>query len=389
MLDQTLMKPKKAAAFSAADRRFMAMALALGRRNLGNTWPNPAVGAVIVADRPGGPVVVGRGWTAKGGRPHGEARAVEAAGAQADGATCYVTLEPCAHYGRGIPCADLLIAAGVSRVVAAVEDPDPRVAGKGFRKLAEAGVTVDIGLCGDAARRAHAGHFSRVLTGRPHVQLKLAVSADGMIGRRGTGNLPITGADARARVHMMRAEADAILVGIGTALADDPELSCRLDGLEDRSPVRVVVDGAARLPLGSRLVATAREIPLWIIVDDRADAECCRALEDAGAGIIVVGRDARRQTLLAEGLAALAERGITRMMVEGGARIAEALMGGDLIDEIALFSGRFEVGADGLPAFHGAGPEAIDDSGRFAAVEQAELGGDRLTTYWRKGLTGA
>ncbi|MCC2110408.1 MAG: bifunctional diaminohydroxyphosphoribosylaminopyrimidine deaminase/5-amino-6-(5-phosphoribosylamino)uracil reductase RibD [Hyphomicrobiales bacterium] len=387
MLDQLLTKPKQTPAFSADDRRFMAMALALGRRNLGNTWPNPSVGAVIVADRPDGPVVVGRGWTARGGRPHGEPLAIAQAGDRAKGATCYVTLEPCAHHGRTTPCADALIEVGVSRVVAAIEDPDRRVAGNGFRKLTEAGIAVDVGLCRAAARRQHAGHISRILLARPHVQLKLAVSADGMIGRRGVGNLPITGMEARARVHMMRAEADAILIGIGTALADDPELTCRLDGLEDRSPVRVVVDGAARLPLASRLVATARDVPLWVVVDDRADAACCAALEDAGATIITVGRDAAGKTLLGEALAGFAERGITRLMVEGGAHIAEAMMESDFVDEIGLFSSTREIGADGLPAFNRTGPEAIAESGRFAVLERAELGGDLFTSYWRKGLT--
>ena len=373
---------------TGADRHFMAMALELGRRNRGNTWPNPAVGAVIVREGEGRSVVVGRGWTARGGRPHGEPLALAEAGGLAAGATCYVTLEPCAHQGATAPCADGLIAAGISRLVTALEDPDPRVRGRGHERVRKAGIAVTVGPGAAIARRDHAGHFSRVLLGRPHVQLKLAVSADGMIGRHGVGNLAITGAAARTRVHLMRAEADAIMIGIGTALADDPQLTCRIDGLADRSPVRVVVDGSARLPPASRLVRSAGRVPLWLIIDDRADQSRCRALSAAGVEIISVARGRDGHARLDEVLAALAARGITRLMVEGGARLAAALLDRDLIDEIALFSSRMVIGGQGVPAFARAGPEAISRTGRFAVLERAELGGDRLVSYWRKDLTG-
>src|SRR6201987_2258696 len=223
----------------AVDARFMALGLALGRRGLGNTWPNPAVGAVIVRNESEGPVVVGRAWTQPGGRPHAEIEALRRAGAAARGATMYVTLEPCSHYGKSPPCADAIVAAGIARVVAALEDPNPEVAGAGHARLRAAGIAVEVGLGSQEARRAHAGHIRRIRDGRPHVTLKLAVSADGKAGAAGRRPAAITGEAARARVHRMRAMNDAILIGIGTARADDPQLTCRLPGLEARSPVRV------------------------------------------------------------------------------------------------------------------------------------------------------
>src|SRR6266478_5013432 len=230
----------------------MGLALALGRRGLGRAWPNPAVGAVVVRDDGAGPVVVGRGWTKPGGRPHAETEALGRAGAAARGATLYVTLEPCSHHGKTPPCADAIIAAGIARVVSALVDPNPEVAGAGHWRLAEAGVGAE------EARRAHAGHIRRVQDGRPHVTLKLAVSADGKAALADRRPAAITGEAGRARVHLMRSRSDAVLTGIGTAVADDPLLSSRLPGM--RSPVRVVLDATLRLPLASKLVATAREV---------------------------------------------------------------------------------------------------------------------------------
>src|SRR6201992_3670048 len=233
-----------------ADRRFMQLALTLGRRGLGRTWTNPAVGAVVV--KGGG--IVGRGGTQPGGRPHAEPEALRRAGVAARGATLYVTLEPCSHYGRSPPCADAVIAAGVARVVSAIEDPNPEVAGKGHARLRAAGITCDVGLCAEEAAHDHAGHFRRVRDKRPHVILKLAVSQDDKIGAAGGKPVAITGEVARSRVHVLRAQSDAILVGIGPALADDPLLTCRLPGMAARSPVRVVLDRALRIPNGGRLV---------------------------------------------------------------------------------------------------------------------------------------
>ena len=224
----------------AADRRFMQLALTLGRRGQGRTWPNPAVGAVVVKDG----VIVGRGWTQPGGRPHAEPEALARAGEAARGATLYVTLEPCSHFGKSPPCADAIIAAGIARVVSAIEDPNPEVAGQGHARLRAAGIAVDVGLGAAEAARDHAGHFRRIRDKRPHVILKLAVSADDKIGAAGRKPVAITGEAARTRVHLLRAQCDAILVGIGTVLADDPLLTCRLPGMEARSPVRVVLDRA-------------------------------------------------------------------------------------------------------------------------------------------------
>src|SRR5215470_14171019 len=240
----------------AEDARFMALALALGRRGLGRTWPNPAVGAVIVKDG----TIVGRGWTQPGGRPHAETQALARAGAAARRATLYTTLEPCSHYGKTPPCADAIVAAGLARVVSALVDPNPEVAGAGHWRMAQAGIVVEVGLGAEEARRAHAGHIRRVQDGRPHVTLKLAVSADEKVALVGRRPATITGGRARNRVHLMRAMNDAVLTGIGTALADDPLLTCRLPGMH--SPVRVVLDGALRLPLSGRLATTAGATPL-------------------------------------------------------------------------------------------------------------------------------
>src|SRR4249919_1912622 len=263
---------------SDPDSRFMALALTLGRRGLGNAWPNPAVGAVVVKDG----VIVGRGWTQPGGRPHAEPEALRRAGEAARGATLYVTLEPCSHVGKSPPCADAVIAAGIARVVAAIEDPNPLVAGQGHAKLRAAGIAVDVGLNAAEAAHDHAGHFRRIRDNRPHVILKLAVSADDKIGAVGHKPVAITGEAAKTRVHLLRAQCDAILVGIGTVRADDPRLDCRLPGMEARSPVRVVLDRSLRIPGTSRLVHSARETPLWVMASDLAEAPAAAKIGAAG-----------------------------------------------------------------------------------------------------------
>jgi diaminohydroxyphosphoribosylaminopyrimidine deaminase/5-amino-6-(5-phosphoribosylamino)uracil reductase len=229
----------------AADKRYMALALALGRRGLGNAWPNPAVGAVIVKDG----VIIGRGWTQPGGRPHAEVEALKQAGKAARGATLYCTLEPCSHTGQSPPCADAIIKAGIKRVVSSIEDPNPEVAGQGHEKLRAKGIAVEIGYQADEARRAHAGHIARITKSRPHVTLKLALSSDSKVGLAGRKQVALTGEKARERVFLMRAQSDAILVGIGTVLSDNPNLTCRLPGMMERSPVRVVLDAKLRIPL--------------------------------------------------------------------------------------------------------------------------------------------
>jgi diaminohydroxyphosphoribosylaminopyrimidine deaminase/5-amino-6-(5-phosphoribosylamino)uracil reductase len=278
---------QKARETKAADQRFMALALSLGRRGLGQVWPNPAVGAVVVKDG----VIVGRGWTQAGGRPHAEPEALARAGDAARGATLYVTLEPCSHFGKSPPCADAIVAAGIARVVSAIGDPNPVVAGDGYAKLRAAGITVDIGPGAMEAARDHAGHFRRIRDKRPHVILKLAVSPDDKIGAAGRKPVAVTGEAARARVHLLRAQCDAILVGIGTVLSDDPMLTCRLPGMEALSPVRVVLDRALRMPGASRLVHSARETPLWVMTSNLSEAPAAMKLGAAGAQVTVCRHD--------------------------------------------------------------------------------------------------
>src|ERR1700694_106209 len=306
----------------AADARFMQLALTLGRRGQGRTWPNPSVGAVVVKHG----VIVGRGWTQPGGRPHAEPEALKRAGEAARGATLCVTLEPCSHVGKSPPCADAIIAAGIARVVSAIEDPNPEVAGQGHAKLRAAGVTVDIGLGAADAARDHAGHFRRIRDRRPHVILKLAVSSDDKIGATERKAVAISGDAAKARVHLLRAQCDAILVGIGTVLADNPHLTCRLPRMEARSPVRVVLDRSLRIPGTSRLVQSARETPLWVMTSNLAEALAAMKLGAAGAQVIRVATTTTpspRLDLIAV-LRALAGKGITRLLVEGGARVASS-----------------------------------------------------------------
>jgi diaminohydroxyphosphoribosylaminopyrimidine deaminase/5-amino-6-(5-phosphoribosylamino)uracil reductase len=365
------------------DLAFMELALALGRRGLGRTWPNPSVGAVVVRREADGPVILGRGWTKPGGRPHAETQALERAGGSARGATLYVTLEPCSHFGQTPPCADAIIAAGIAQVVSALEDPNPQVAGAGHRRMAAAGITVRVGIGADAARRAHAGHIRRMRERRPHVTLKLAVSADGKAGLAGRRPAPITGESARARVHLMRAMNDAVLTGIGTVLADDPLLTCRLPGMADRSPVRVVLDGELRLGLGTRLVATARETPLWVVTSDLAAEDRAEALRSAGAEVLRVPAVEGRLDLAAV-LDRLAERGITRLMVEAGPILAAAMIGADLIDEAALLRSSKIVGPDGIDALEGLSLLALTRSPRLELIRTEIVGPDTIDVLARR-----
>jgi diaminohydroxyphosphoribosylaminopyrimidine deaminase/5-amino-6-(5-phosphoribosylamino)uracil reductase len=366
----------KSVATKEIDRRFMQLALTLGRRGLGRTWPNPAVGAVVVKDG----VIVGRGWTQAGGRPHAEPEALTRAGAAARGATLYVTLEPCSHFGKSPPCADAIIAAGVSRVVAAIEDPNPEVAGNGFAKLRAAGISVDVGLFAAEATHDHAGHIRRIRDKRPHVILKLAVSLDDKIAASGGKPVAITGEASRKRVHLLRAQSDAILVGIGTVLADDPLLTCRLPGMEARSPVRVVLDRALRIPSNSRLVHSARETPLWVITSELAEAPAAMKLGAVAAQVIRVPPAASGLDLPAV-LRALAERGITRLMVEGGSRVASSFVAAGLADEIWLLRGREAIGADGVAALDALPLGAITQSPAFKVRATETLTKDTLTVY--------
>jgi diaminohydroxyphosphoribosylaminopyrimidine deaminase / 5-amino-6-(5-phosphoribosylamino)uracil reductase len=359
------------------DSRFMALALSLGRRGLGKTWPNPAVGAVIVKDG----VMVGRGWTQAGGRPHAEVEALRRAGAAARGGTLYVTLEPCSHHGKTPPCADAVIAAGITRVVSALEDPNPEVAGQGRARLRAAGIEVEVGVGADEARRDHAGHIRRMRDGRPHVMLKLAISADGKAGAAGRKPLAITGEAARERVHLLRARSDAIMVGIGTVLADDPLLSCRLPGMAEDSPVRIVADSMLRLPVNSRLVRSARETPVWALTG-------LGAPQGAEAGLLPLGVEVLRSPQsagrldLEDGLKLLAAKGITRLMVEGGPTLASAFIAADLVDEAVLFHSPKIVGPDGIDALASGAMEALTQ--RLKQIGSEPVGPDRRVDYVRE-----
>jgi diaminohydroxyphosphoribosylaminopyrimidine deaminase / 5-amino-6-(5-phosphoribosylamino)uracil reductase len=307
------------------------------------------------------------------------------AGEAARGATLYATLEPCSHFGKSPPCADAIIAAGVARVVSAIEDPNPEVAGQGHAKLRAAGIKVDIGLGAAEAARDHAGHFRRVREKRPHVILKLAVSSDDKIGAAGHKPVAISGDVAKARVHLLRAQCDAILVGIGTVLADDPLLTCRLPGMEVRSPVRVVLDRALRIPGSSKLVHSARETPLWVMTSNLSEAPAAMKLGAAGAQVIRVATTTAPPPGLSlkAVLHALAEKGITRLLVEGGARVASSFVAANLVDEVWLLRGPDPVGADGVPALDALPVSALTQSPAFKRRASETLQRDTLTIYER------
>jgi diaminohydroxyphosphoribosylaminopyrimidine deaminase/5-amino-6-(5-phosphoribosylamino)uracil reductase len=364
----------------ADDRRFMAAAIRLSRKHAGLTSTNPSVATLVVLrDGNGAPVIVGRGVTAIGGRPHAETEALEEAGDRARGATAYVTLEPCAHHGRTPPCASALTSAGIVRVVAAASDPDPRVSGRGYAMLREAGVEVIEGVLAEEAADVMAGYLMRSVRKRPEVILKLALSRDGRIGRPGQGQIAITGDISRRQVHVMRAQADAILVGIRTALEDDPELTVRLPGLAHRSPTRIVLDRDARLPPTSRLATSARSVPLFVAASVSADQHRRAALADAGAQFLATeifdGRIA-----LPELLDDLAARGMSSIIVEGGAATAGYFLEDDLVDRIHLFQGTLDIGRYGVVAPFG---RSSMPNG-FRLVREARFGDDDYSE-WVKG----
>jgi diaminohydroxyphosphoribosylaminopyrimidine deaminase/5-amino-6-(5-phosphoribosylamino)uracil reductase len=357
---------------SDEDEAWMGEALSLARAALGTTWPNPAVGCVIVQGRQ----LVGHAATGRGGRPHAEAAALQAAGAAARGATIYSTLEPCAHTRPGGPCTEALIAAGVARVVIATRDPDPRVDGRGIGLLREAGILVDVGCRESEVLEILAGFLKRLRSGLPFCTLKLAQSLDGRIAMADGRSRWITGEAARADAHRLRAVHDAILVGSGTALADDPLLTCRLPEIADRSPVRVVLDRRLRLSPMSRLAATAREVPTWVITHETADTARADAL--AACGIEVIRLAAAEETAR-PALAALARKGITRLLVEGGATVAASLLSTGLVDRLHLYEAPILLGAEALPGVAALGLRHLAEASRWRRVEERRLGDDLLS----------
>jgi diaminohydroxyphosphoribosylaminopyrimidine deaminase/5-amino-6-(5-phosphoribosylamino)uracil reductase len=360
------------------DAALMRAALALAARGLGNTWPNPSVGCVIARDG----AVVGRGWTAPGGRPHAETEALKRAGAAARGATAYVTLEPCCHWGRTPPCTDALIAAGVARVVVAMRDPDPRVDGGGIEKLRAAGVAVSTGLLEAEARRVNAG-FVKVLTANlPLVTLKLASTLDGRIATRSGESQWITGAAARRAAHALRGRHDAVLVGSGTVLADDPELSCRIPGFAAVPTVRVVADARLRMPAAARMLREGQG-EVWIATRPGHPEAALAPLRAAGARILEVAPEAAGQGLEAAALLrALAARGLTRVLAEGGAALAAALLRQPgLVDRLAWFHAPAVIGGDGRPALDALPLELLSAMPRYRRTALAQPGPDLLSEF--------
>lgn len=362
------------------DRELMSLALERAREGLGRTAPNPSVGAVVYDSARG--EIVASAVTAPGGRPHAEPIAIAEAGERARGATIYVTLEPCSHFGKTPPCADAIVVAGIARAVIGITDPDPRVAGRGILRLEAAGIAVTRGVLADEAAWVTRGHILRVTERRPFVQLKLAFAADGAVPRGGAGAPTwVTGPEARAHGHRLRAEADAILVGRATVVDDDPELTCRLPGLEDRSPIRVVLARTLDVPLGSKLVRTARTVPVWIVGAGGADPGRRATLEEAGCQILTVPEVGGRLWLPAV-TEALAARGITRLLVEGGPQVWASFARAGLVDEVVAFAaggdGREDALRRALGRWVGPVAEALTLQGRRPA------GNDTIWTLRRR-----
>ncbi|MBC8338786.1 MAG: bifunctional diaminohydroxyphosphoribosylaminopyrimidine deaminase/5-amino-6-(5-phosphoribosylamino)uracil reductase RibD [Rhodospirillales bacterium] len=360
----------------------MRSALALARRGLGTVWPNPTVGCVLVRDDLNGQIV-GRGWTQVHGRPHAETEALVRAGDLAQGATAYVTLEPCDHEGETPPCSVALIEAGIKRCVIALEDPDPRVSGAGIQRLRDAGIMTETGLCREDARTLNAGFLMRITQGRPLFTLKTATTLDGRVATARGNSKWITGAPARAFAHGLRADHDAILIGIGTALADDPALTCRLPGMEDRSPVRIVADSSLRLSPESQLAQTARSVPTWVVTMVGCDKVRRTALESLGVTVIEAEAGEDNRPDLTWFAAELGRRGLTRVLVESGGDLAAAMVKADLIDRLAWFRSPKLIGGDGRGAVAAFGIDAVAEAPTFARDSLSEAGDDILETYRR------
>jgi len=355
------------------DSRWMALALSLGQRGLGQVWPNPSVGCVIVNQGR----VIGRGHTQPGGRPHAEVMALRQAGERARGATAYVTLEPCAHTGKSPPCANALIKAGVSRVVSALQDPDPRVAGKGHAMLQAAGIQVTTGILADQARDTHIGFLTRVTRNRPAITLKLAASLDGRIATRSGDSRWITGAQSRRLTHLLRASHDAIMVGSGTVLADDPDLSVRNLGLAGRSPVRVILDTRLRTSLQSRLAQTADEIPLILCHGPKADTSPWKN----NAATLLECDTKNNRVSLSDMLGQLAALGFTRIFCEGGGQLAASLLRNRLVDRLVTFNAGVAIGGDGRAQLGSLGIDKLAKAPRFKLSESRRVGPDVLNIW--------
>ncbi len=358
----------------------MITALSLARRGVGNTWPNPSVGCVLVKDGR----IVGRGWTQPGGRPHAEVVALEQAGKAAEGATAYVTLEPCNHQGESPPCTEALIEAGVVKVYAAITDPDDRVSGTGIQRLRDAGIDAEIGLEEATARQINEGFLRRIQEGRPFITLKTATTLDGKIATRTGESQWITGPGARAVGHFLRAENDAIMVGSGTVAADDPTLTSRLPGIDNTRRPRIVLDSRLRLPPESNLVKSITEAPLWLVTKSDHSDSAISAYENQGATVIRVGTDEDCLLDLNQVMTELANLGLTRILVEGGGILTASLFKMDLVDQIAWFRAPALLGDDGRAAVDALDISQLIDMRRFDRIEYAEFDGDGLEILARR-----
>nr|WP_299773043.1 bifunctional diaminohydroxyphosphoribosylaminopyrimidine deaminase/5-amino-6-(5-phosphoribosylamino)uracil reductase RibD [uncultured Tateyamaria sp.] len=348
----------------------MSLALSLGRRGMGQTAPNPAVGCVIVKDER----IIGRGWTQLGGRPHAETEALAQAGSDAAGATAYVTLEPCAHHGKTPPCAEALVAAGIRRAVIAMRDSDTRVDGQGIAILQAAGIEVTTGICEAEAEADHIGFTLRTEQGRPFVTLKLASSFDGRIAT-GTGESQwITGPQARRCVHAMRARHDAVMVGGGTARHDDPSLTVRGFG-DVPQPTRVVVSRRLDLPLMSTLALTAKDVPVILCHGRDADPMLQDTWRDLGATLLPCGTSGA-QLDPRDILQQLGSHGVTRVFCEGGGALAASLIDTDLVDELVGFTAGLVIGAEGLPNIGALGLDTLAAAQRYTLKSVSHMGAD-------------
>jgi diaminohydroxyphosphoribosylaminopyrimidine deaminase / 5-amino-6-(5-phosphoribosylamino)uracil reductase len=358
------------------DSLHMAHALRLAARGLGSVWPNPAVGCVIVQ----GGQIVGRGWTQPGGRPHAEARALDQAGGLARGATAFVTLEPCAHHGKTPPCAQSLIDAGIARLVTALTDPDPRVAGRGHDMLRAAGIAVTEGVMQPEATALNAGFLKRITRGLPFVTLKLALTLDGRIATATGESRWITGPIARRHTHMLRMTHDAVLIGAGTARADDPDLTVRDLGAP-RQPIRIVMDSRLSHDPQSRLGKGAASAPVWMIHSDAAPAEARKVWAETGATLIKAPVLANGLLDPGQALRALAAQGLTRILCEGGGALAASLLSANLVDDIATYHAGALIGADGLPGLGALGITALKDAPRPVLRAVQTLGPDQFSLW--------
>ncbi len=360
------------------DNRWMRLALSLAKRGLGSVWPNPAVGCVIVKNNR----LLGRGWTQPKGRPHAETMALAQAGDAARGATVFVTLEPCSHHGQTPPCADALVQAGVARVVCALKDPDPRVSGRGFAMLTDAGIQVDQNILSEAAEALNLGFLLNRTIERPMITLKLAMSLDGRIATASGESRWITGPEARRNVHLLRANHDAVLIGRGTAAADNPLLDVRGLGLENRNPVRVVADGGLSLSPSSRLARSANDTPLWLCHHHGIERERRDMWQDLGAKLIEVQTTETGELDIRHLLQKLAQSGLTRVLCEGGGQLAASLFQADLVDRFILHSAGLVLGSKGLASIGALPFSSLDNFPRFELSNTRQLGQD-VETIWK------